>query len=46
MKNLFFLAVAVLLTGHTVLQAQPSVQNIIKNQRLSFQHFETSGISK
>ena len=31
MKNLFFLAVAALLTGHTVLQAQPSVQNIIKN---------------
>jgi D-alanyl-D-alanine carboxypeptidase len=32
MKNLFFLAVAVLLTGHAVLQAQPSVQNIIKNK--------------
>jgi hypothetical protein len=32
MKILFFLAVTVLLTGHTVLQAQPSVQNIIKSQ--------------
>jgi D-alanyl-D-alanine carboxypeptidase len=31
MKNLFFLVSAVLLTGHQVLQAQPSIQNIIKN---------------
>ena len=31
MKKIFFLAMAALLTGHTVLQAQPSVQNIIKN---------------
>jgi len=36
MKNLFFLAVAALLTGHTVLQAQPSVQNIVKNQHSVF----------
>ena len=31
MKNLFFLAVAALLTGNTMLQAQPSLQNIINN---------------
>ena len=36
MKILFFLAVAVLLTGHAILQAQPSVQNVIKNQNADF----------
>ena len=33
MKNLFFLAVTVLLTGHTVLQAQPSIQNNVKDPK-------------
>ena len=32
MKNLFFIAVVALLTSHTVLQAQPYIQHIIKNQ--------------
>ena len=31
MKNLFFLAAVAILTSHTLLQAQPSIQNIIKN---------------
>ena len=31
MKKIFFLAVAALLSGHAVLHAQPSIQNIIKN---------------
>ena len=44
MKNLFFLAVAVLLTGHTVLQAQPSVQNIIKNQNSVFNTSKLQGL--
>lgn len=31
MKNLFFIAVAVLFTRHALLQAQPSIQHILKN---------------
>ena len=31
MKNLFFLGAVAILTSHTLLQAQPSIQNIIKN---------------
>ena len=44
MKNLFFLAVAVLLTGPTVMQAQPSVQNIIKNQNPVFKTSNLQGL--
>jgi len=44
MKNLFFLAVAVLLTGLTVLQAQPSVQNIIKSQNSVFRTSKLEGL--
>jgi len=44
MKNLFFLAMAILLTGHTVLQAQPSVQNIIKNQNSVFKTSKLHGL--
>ena len=33
MKNLFFIALTVLFTGHALLQAQPSIQYIIKNDK-------------
>ena len=44
MKKLFFQAVAVVLTGHSVLQAQPSVQNIIKNQSSVFNTSKLQGL--
>src|SRR6186997_1866001 len=44
MKNLFFLAMAVLLTGLTVLKAQPSIQNIIKNQDPVFNTSKLQGL--
>ena len=44
MKNLFFLAVAVLLSAHTILQAQPSVQNNVKNQHSVFNTSKLQGL--